>query len=136
LTSVLYKFMAEVADGIFLLTIRSKWFLSLMQPPRRHFPKDKVVDIWNWLFIPMWVWGSGCMKVDLHSTFCLSDTVFISVQGHLYFCTSLLVNKFIFFHVFPYRIMFMTIMFRRQRKRKRTSIRLRIGRMEDVQINM
>jgi hypothetical protein len=74
-----------LARGNFLFTIRSKCVLYLTHPPRRHFLKGKVVDIWSWPFISMWVRGCGCMKVYLHFTGCLSDTVFIFVQGHLYF---------------------------------------------------
>jgi hypothetical protein len=66
------------------------------------------------------------MKVYLHSTVRLSDT-FISVQGHFYFLYKFTSQQGFFFHVFPYRIIFMIVMFSRQRERKRTSARLRIG---------
>jgi len=62
--------------------------------------------------------------------------MFISVQGHLYFLYKFTSQQGFFFRVFPYRIIFMTVMFSRLRERKRTFTRLRIGWMEEVQINM
>lgn len=83
--------MVQVADGIFLFTIRSKWVLSLMHPPRRHFPKvifeadhsspceSEVQDVWEWVSIPLYVFLTRCSFQYRH--------IFA-------FCTSLLVNKF------------------------------------------